>query len=109
MVRFKKYIGKDCIFENMKSSDRLHAFGLVCKELPDTLGDFEEIELCTDFAGQEIIMGVAILEGKLKRIMFVLPDKENPDVFRPLTETQLKDFLDQRGVQLINFFEYITQ
>jgi hypothetical protein len=109
MVRFKKYIGKDCIFENMKSSDRLHAFGLVCKELPDTLGDFEEIELCTDFAGQTIIMCVAVLEGKIKRIMFVQINKENPDDVRPFTESQLKDFLDQRGVQLINFFEYITQ
>ncbi len=109
MQRFKKYIGKDLNIEHMKDLQQLSAFGLVCKYLPESIGDFEEIELCTDFAGQEILICVAVLTGKIKRIMFVLPDKDDPDAARPLAESQLKDFLDERGVQLINFFEYITQ
>ena len=109
MVRFKKYIGKDFRIRNIKGSEHLDATGFNCNYLPDPLGDFDELEFSSDFAGQIILMCIAVLEGKIKRIMFVLVNKENPDDVRPLTESQLRDFLDQRGVQLINFFEYVTQ
>jgi hypothetical protein len=41
--------------------------------------------------------------------MFSLTDKEDPDIFRGLTESQIKDLLAQRGDSLVRFFEYITQ
>jgi len=109
MQRFKKYIGKDFIIENIKNSEQLNTYGITCRDLPEPFSDFEEVEISIDFVGQEILLGVAVLEGKVKRIMFGMLDKENPDVFRPLTEMQLKDLLDQRGEQLANFFEYITK
>ncbi len=109
MQRFKKYIGKEFIFENVKNKERLQSSGLICKSMPDSLGDFEEIELCTDFDGREITLCVAVLEGKLKRIMFVLVDKDDPDIVQPLTEAQLNDFLNRKGEQLVGFFEYITK
>jgi hypothetical protein len=109
MQRFKKYIGKDFIIKNINDSKHLNATGFNCNYLPDSLGDFDELEFSSDFSGQTILMCVAVLEGKIKRIMFVQIDKESPDDVRPLTESQLTDFLDQRGVQLTDFFEHITQ
>jgi len=109
MQRFKKYIGKNLIIKNIKDSEHLNATGFNCNYLPDSLGDFDELEFSSDFDGQTILMCVAVLEGRIKRIMFVLIDKESPDDVRPLTELQLKDFLDGRGIQVIDFFEHITQ
>jgi hypothetical protein len=41
--------------------------------------------------------------------MFSLADKEDPDMIKGLTESQLKELLAEKGDQLIGFFEYITQ
>ncbi|MEW6002779.1 MAG: hypothetical protein AB1638_09070, partial [Nitrospirota bacterium] len=109
MQRFKKYIDKELKLANVKDSDQLETFGIICTTLPDPPEDFDEFEFTTDYGGQNVVIGVAVQEGKIKRVMFVLADEKEPDVLRPFTEAQLKDFLDQRGEQLVGFFEYITQ
>jgi len=109
MQRFKKYIGKEVILDKFRDSAKIATFGVTCKSLPETLGDFEEIELAIDFVEQEILLAIAVLENKIKRIMFVQVDEEDPDACRPLTETQLKDLLEQKGEYLFNFFVYVTK
>jgi hypothetical protein len=109
MVRFKKYIGKEFILGNVRKSESLRSSGFTCDNLPEAIGDFDELEFSSDFNGQSLLMCVAVLTGKLKRIMFVLSNKEDPDDVRPMSEAELKDFLDRKGAQLVNFFEEITR
>jgi hypothetical protein len=109
MQRFKKYIGKDLIIKNIKDSEHLNATGFNCNYLPDSLGDFDELEFLADFNGQPLLMCIAVLTGKVKRIMFVLNNGQEPDDVRPLSEAELKELLDRKGDQLVNFFEHITQ
>ncbi len=109
MIRFKKYINKDIRLENVKNSAQLSTYGVICKHLPDPIEEFDEFEFNIDFYDQKILLGVAVLEGKVKRVMFVMVDQEDSDVFRPLTESQLKGLLDLKGEQLVSFFEFITK
>ncbi|MEW6066800.1 MAG: hypothetical protein AB1610_00670 [Nitrospirota bacterium] len=109
MQRFKRFIGKQVISENLKDSEKLVAAGIECKKLPESLDEFDEIELSIGSTDDELLLAVAVLEGKIKRIMFVKVDKANPDMCRPLTEEQLIKLLDEYGNRLVNFFEYITQ
>ncbi len=109
MQRFRKYIDKNLNTENTKNPSQLNVFGITGKHLPDPPEEFDEFEFATDLSGQKIHIGVAVQMGKIKRIMFSLADKEDPDMIKGLTESQLKDLLAEKGDQLINFFEYITQ
>ncbi|OHE58362.1 MAG: hypothetical protein A2Z47_07555 [Thermodesulfovibrio sp. RBG_19FT_COMBO_42_12] len=109
MVRFKKYIEKDIRLEHVKNIDQLKTFGITPQYVPDTPDEFEEFEFTTDFGEQTVSIGVAILSGKIKRVMLVFLDPEDPDNVKALSKSQLEDFLKQKGEKLIQFFEYIIQ
>jgi len=109
MQRFKRFIGKQVISENLKNLEKLGTFGVICKNFPESLDEFEEIELSVASADEGIVLCVAVLEGKVKRIMFVQIDKADPDACRPLTEEQLIKLLEEYGERLVSYFEYVTQ
>ncbi|MBE0425924.1 MAG: hypothetical protein IBX72_04655 [Nitrospirae bacterium] len=109
MQRFKRFIGKQVISENLKDPERLITYGIGCKKLPESLDEFDEIELSVGSVDNEILLAVLVLEGKIKRIMFVKVNKSDPDASSPLTEEQLTRLLDEYGDRFINFFEYVTQ
>ena len=109
MVRFKKFLEKDIHSGNVRKSDHLLVFGITTKYVPDTPDEFEEFEFATDYRGRTISLGVAVLAGKIKRIMIGLTDAEDPDNLFALSKEQLEDFLNQKGEKLVQFFEYITQ
>jgi len=109
MQRFKRYIGKDFILENVRDSETLQLSGFTCDSLPSSIGDFDELEFLSDFNGLPLLMCIAVLTGKIKRIMFVLNNGPEPDDVSPLSEAELKELLDRKGAQLVNFFEHITQ
>jgi hypothetical protein len=109
VVRFKKFLEKNIKLENVKNSDQLLNFGITTKYVPDTPDEFEEFEFTADYGGQAISIGVAILTGKIKRIMIGLTDPDDPDNLMALSKEQLEDFLNQKGEKLVQFFEYITQ
>lgn len=109
MVRFKKFLEKDIQLGNVKNSDQLLTFGITTKYVPDAPDEFEEFEFATDYGGRAISIGVAILTGKIKRVMIGLADPDDPDNLMALSKEQLEDFLNQRGERLVQFFEYITQ
>ena len=109
MQRFKRFIGQQVISENLKDLEKLSTYGLECRNLPESLDEFDEIELSVGSPDDEVILAVAVLEGKIKRIMFVLVDKANPDECRPLTEEQLTKLLEEYGERLVSYFEYVTQ
>ena len=109
MVRFKKFLEKDIILGNVKNSDHLLTLDITTKYVPDTPDEFEEFEFATDYNGRAVSIGVAILTGKIKRVMVGFVDLEDPDNVIALSKEQLEDFLNQKGEQLVQFFEYITQ
>jgi hypothetical protein len=109
MQRFKQFIGKDFLLGSVKGSEALQSAGFVCDCIPDSTGDFDELEFASDWEGKHLLLCVAVLMGQVKRIMFVVRNSDDPDDVRPLGEAELKDFLDQRGGQLLRFFESITQ
>jgi len=109
MQRFKKYIGRDLVIEHLKTSEHLKTCGFTCSYAPDSFGDFEEMEFSCDLNDKKIILCVAVLEGKIKRIMFVQTPLDNPDAVSPLTEFQLKDLLDKKYGPLSSFFDFITR
>jgi hypothetical protein len=109
MQRFKKYIGRDFLLENVKGSEPLRLSGFLPDYLPDSTGDFDELEFSSEWDAKRLLMCIAVLNGKVKRIMFVVGNSEDPDDVRPLSEGELKEVLDQRGLQLVHFFESITQ
>ena len=108
MQRFKKYIGKDIRIDRIRDADHILSYELQSHYVPEELGEFEECEFLTDFSGSNLIVCVTVLENKIKRIMFVLSDPADSDTVAPLTESQLMDFLNQKGEKLLSFFEFIT-
>jgi hypothetical protein len=109
MQRFKKYIGKDLVTENISISEHIKSCGFACSIMPDSFGDFEEIEFTCDLDDKKIIMCVAVLEGKIKRIMFVKTRLDDTDDVSPLTESELKALLDKSYEPLSSFFDFITR
>ncbi|MDQ0287858.1 hypothetical protein J2Z49_002991 [Desulfofundulus luciae] len=110
MERFRKYMGKEINLENLKDTDRINCFGITCTYLPEPPGDLDEFEFGIDFNEREnIVITVAIELGKIKRVMFSMADKENPEEIRSLTSSQIEEFLSNKGDQMIQFFEFITQ
>jgi hypothetical protein len=109
MVRFKRFLEKDINLGNVKNSDQILAFGITTKYVPDAPEEFEEFEFATDYDGRAISIGVAILAGKIKRMMIGFTDLEDPDNLVALTKEQLEDFLNQKGEKLVQFLEYITK
>jgi len=110
MQRFKKFIDQSLNSENIKNADQLSAFGVTCTTLPDPPEEFDEFEFKTGLTEQmDVVIGVAIEMGKVKRILLGMSEKNDPDSFMALPESQLEELLTQRGDQLIGFFEFITQ
>lgn len=109
MQRFKKYIGMGARNENIRNTGRFSDFGITSRYIPDSIGDFDECEFLVDPEKKDIVLCVAILEGKIKRIMFIQTDQIDPDAVRPLTESELGDMLGRRGDRIVAFFEYITE
>ena len=109
MVRFKKYIEKDILLENVQNADKVKTFGIIPHYVPETPDEFEEFEFITDFGGQSVSIGVSVQLGKIKRILVGLLDPADPDSFMALSKPELEDFLKQKGEKLVRFFEYITQ
>ena len=109
MVRFKKFLEKDINLGNIKNSDQLLTLGIATKYVPDAPDEFEEFEFATEYGGRALSIGMAILAGKIKRIMIGFTDPEDPDNLVALSKEQLEDFLNQKGEKLVQFFEYITQ
>ncbi|MGB9710851.1 MAG: hypothetical protein ACPLZA_05085 [Thermodesulfovibrio sp.] len=104
MEKFKKFIGKPFKLEVLKNENVLQNSSICCQNLPDKIEEFEEIEFLVD----DIVMCVAVLEGKIKRIMLVKVNKEAPDECTPLTKEELEAFLKKNEEKLLKFFENIT-
>lgn len=108
MKRFRRYIGKTLSLDKAKDEGMLSAYGITSRYIPDPPEDFDEFEFAADFAGQTVVLLVTVEKGAVKRLLFSFADQDDPDVTRPMSETQLQEFLSQKGEQLTGFFDQIT-
>ncbi|MHB8917226.1 MAG: hypothetical protein ACYC4H_04330 [Desulfocucumaceae bacterium] len=110
MNRFRKFIGREIILENVKDSGRLDSFGVVCTYLSDPPEDFDEAEFRTGYGGKNnIVLTVATEMGIIKRVLFSEADQGNQDLIRSLSGPRLEALLSEKGEALAGFFEYITR
>lgn len=110
MQRFKQYMGKSVDIENIKDVDQLASFDMTCRYLPDPLEDFDEFEFVCDYHGKNNLGVMVTVEmEKIRRMFFGMISPDNPDVVRALTESELKELLDEKGENFQQFFDYITQ
>lgn len=109
MERFRKYVGKGLNLENAKDAEKLSTLGIAGRYVPDPPEDFDEFEFTTDFGGETVVILVTVEMGRIKRLLFSLADQADPDLTRPLTESQLVDLLSAKGEQLLQFFDHITE
>ncbi|MQL53768.1 hypothetical protein GFC01_16185 [Desulfofundulus thermobenzoicus] len=109
MERFRKFMGREIKLENVKNNDHLQSCGITCTYLPDPPDEFDEFEFRTGFAGREIVITVAVEQGKIQRIMFNAADENNPEITRSLSPSQLDGLLGDRGNALVRFLEGITE
>ncbi len=109
MQRFKRFLDAEIVSQNLRNTEKLISYGIDFKTFPSSLDEFDEIEFSLTSGEEGIVLCVAVLEGKIKRIMFVSVDKENTDEYRPLTQEQLSKLLDEYGERLVKFFEFVTQ
>jgi len=100
MEKFKKFIGKPFKLENIKEPDFLKSYSLSCQSIPEKIEEFEELEFLID----DIVMCVAVLKGKIKRIMLVKVNQENPDECSPLTKEELSIFLERNEKKTYKVF-----
>jgi hypothetical protein len=108
MVRFRKYYDKAVDVEKVKDAGKLGTFGVECTYLPDPPEDFDEFEFRTILGDLTVVIMVTVELGKIKRLLFSAADPEDHDSTRSLTEVQLAGLLEEKGDQLVEFFEYIT-
>jgi hypothetical protein len=105
MEKFKKFIGKPLRLENIKEPNFLKNYSFLCQSIPEKIEEFGELEFLID----NIVLCVAVLEGKIKRIMLVKVNQDNPDECSPLTKEEISIFLEKNEEKLLRFFENITE
>ncbi|HZK18315.1 MAG TPA: hypothetical protein VFD15_03275 [Clostridia bacterium] len=108
MERFKRFINATVNLEKVRDVSGVKAFEVECTYLPDPVEDFDEFEFKTEYGGKTIIIGFAVEMGKIKRLMFVEPDADNPDIVKALTPEELDNFFKEKFEQMTRFYEFIT-
>jgi len=108
--RFKRFIDTTLNMDNIREKAHLlHMFGVECTYFPDPVEDLDEFEFKTDFEGEDIIICFAVERCRVKRLMFVHADTDNPEIVKSLSPAELENFLSERAEQMLNFYKYITK
>ena len=107
MKRFSKYVNKPLNLQKIKQEDKLKNWGISVRYSPDPPEDFDEFEFGLDYENTAFL--VTIEQGVIKRMLFGKPDKDNPDILRPMNDEQLSNMLQEKGEALVSFFDYVTR
>ncbi len=110
MKRLRCYLDKTLNLERAVDQGRISEWGITLRYAPDPPEAFDEFEFGLDFQGdQDVAFVITIENGTIKRMLFGRPEKENPDLFRPLDKASLEAMMEKKGEALAAFFDYITQ
>ncbi|WP_018084440.1 hypothetical protein [Desulfurispora thermophila] len=110
MQRFKPFLDRPINLVKAQDGTVLANLDLVATYLPEQLEEFDELEFRTAWQDQqEVVLTIATEMGRIKRVMFGLADRQNPDLVRSMNQEQLAAFLADKGEQLVTFFQHIGQ
>lgn len=110
MQRFKPFLNQPVNLAKAREEAALARLGIAASYLPEQLEEFDEMEFRTSWQGeQEVVLTIATEMGSIKRVMFGLADRQNPELVRSMQQEQLTALLADKGEQLLAFFEHISQ
>ncbi len=109
MKRLRNYLDKPLNAERVKDREKLAGWGITVRYAPDPPEDFDEFEFGLDYQGEQDVAFVTTIEkGEIKRMMFGRPDKDNPDILRPMDDETIADLMGKKGKDILAFFDFIT-
>lgn len=109
MKRFRQFLQKDLNIEAIKDEDKLSSWGIRVRYAPEPPDDFDEFEFGIDYKGeQDVAFLIAIEKGKIARMLFGKTVKDNPDMLLPMNDQELRSLLDNKGNELLEFFNFVT-
>ena len=109
MKRLRQYLDKPLNISRAMDSQSLSKWGISIRYAPDPPEDFDEFEFGLDYQGKEDVAFVITIEkGEIKRMMFGRPDKDNPEILRPMDDATIADLMEKKGAQILAFFDYVT-
>ncbi|MGQ9557487.1 MAG: hypothetical protein ACUVTU_05980 [Desulfurispora sp.] len=110
MQRFKPFLNQPVNLAKAQEEATLTRLGITATYLPEQLEEFDEMEFRTPWQDQqEVVLTIATELGRIKRVMFGLADRQNPELVRSMQQEQLAALLAEKGDQLLAFFEHISQ
>lgn len=108
MQRFKPFLNQPVNLVKAQDEATLGGMGIAATYLPEQLEEFDEMEFRTPWQDQqEVVLTIATEMGRIKRVMFGLADRQNPEIIRSMPPELLSAFLAEQGEQLVAFFQQI--
>ncbi len=109
MKRLRNYLDKRLNTERVSDTEKLAQWGISVRYAPEVPEDFDEFEFGLDYQGRQDVAFVTTIEkGEIKRMMFGKPDRENPDILRPMDDATIADLMEKKGKDIQTFFDFIT-
>ncbi len=109
MKRLRQYLDKPLNVEKATDRDRISRWGISVRYAPDPPEDFDEFEFGLDYQGHQDVAFVTTIEkGEIKRMMFGRPDRDNPEILRPMGDDVLADLMEKKVDDILAFFDFFT-
>ncbi len=109
MKRLRQYLDKQLNISRAMDKAALSGWDITIRYAPDPPEDFDEFEFGLNYQGKEDVAFVITIEkGEIKRMMFGKPDKDNPEILRPMDDATIADLMDKKGDNILAFFNYVT-
>jgi hypothetical protein len=110
MQKFKELLNKKINPEKLKNLDKINEFGITIRYQPEIIEYFDEIEFGIMLKNGKIIAFPVTIENFLiSRILFGMPDANNPDILLPLSNEEFEKFLKEKEQDILDFFSYLTE
>ena len=109
MNRLRQYLDRPLNTNKAADREQISRWGIHIRYAPDPPEDFDEFEFGLDYEGRQDVAFVTTIEkGEIKRMLFGRPDKDNPEILRPMDDDTIADMMEKRGADILAFFDFIT-
>lgn len=109
MKRLRQYLAKPLNTDKAADKEQLSKWGISIRYAPDPPENFDEFEFGLDYQDHQDVAFVTTIEkGEIKRMMFGRPDKDNPEILRPMDDNTIADLMKKKGGDILAFFDFIT-
>lgn len=106
LEKFKTFLKKPLNQEALKNLEKLKEFGITSIVFPESLEDFEEIEL---HFKDEVILSIVVLNKCIERILFLKKDPSSKEGVRDFSTEEMVKFLSSNEESLLSLFFYLTK